>query len=239
MQVILIRDVASVGKQGDVVNVADGYARNYLFPRNLATKADKGALKALEAHRALEHRKGEKHLVSAQDTGSKLHNSTIVIEGKAAKGSTKLYGAITHQDIADAIKDQLKIEVDKRRIMLENPVKSLGTYRVPIRLHTQVVADVRLVVIGEGEEVPPLEPISEAEAPAPETAEAAAPLEASAEAAVVESAQPAEPAESEAAVEPPAEAVAEAPAEVAHEAVAETAESQEPEPPAEDQEEQA
>ena len=173
MKVILTRDVATVGKQGDVVTVADGYARNYLFPRNLAAKADKGALKALDVRVALEKHKGEKHLTTAQSIAEKLHNSTIVIEGKAAKGSTKLYGAITHQDVADAIHDQLKMEVDKRRIMLESPIKSLGIYKVPIRMHSQVAADVRLVVIGEGEEVPLLEPI---ESPVPEPV-AAPPVE--------------------------------------------------------------
>ena len=184
MKVILTRDVATVGKQGDVVNVADGYARNYLFPRNLAAKADKGALKALDARVALEKHKGEKHLTTAQSVAEKLHNSTIVIEGKAAKGSTKLYGAITHQDVADAIHDQLKMEVDKRRIMLESPIKSLGTYQVPIRMHSQVAADVRLVVIGEGEEVPLLEPIK---ASAPEPV-AAAPVEVAPAEPIVESA---------------------------------------------------
>ena len=93
MKVILTRDVASVGKQGDIANVADGYARNYLFPRSLAIKADKGAMQALEARNALEKHRGEKHLTGAQGTAERLHNSTIVLEGKAAKGSTKLYGA--------------------------------------------------------------------------------------------------------------------------------------------------
>ncbi len=161
MKVILTRDVAMVGKQGDIVNVADGYARNYLFPRNLAVKAEKGAIKAHEQRIALEQRKGEKYLQAAQSIAEKLHNSTIVIEGKAGAGSTKLYGAITHQDIADAIKDQVKVDIDKRKVMLESPIKSKGTYRIPIRLHTQVAADVRLVVIGEGEEVPPEEPVTE------------------------------------------------------------------------------
>ena len=158
MKVILTRDVAMVGKQGDIVNVADGYARNYLFPRNLAVKAEKGAIKAHDERVALEQRKGEKHLQAAQAVAEKLQNATIVIEGKAGAGSTKLYGAITHQDIAEAIKDQVKVDVDKRKVMLENPIKSRGTFRIPIRLHSQVTAEVRLVVIGEGEEVPREEP---------------------------------------------------------------------------------
>jgi len=171
MKVILTRDVSLVGKQGDVVTVADGYARNYLLRRNLAVKADKGALKALDQKIALEQHKGEKHLTSARDVAERLHNSRIVIEGRAARGSTKLYGAITHQDIADAIESQLKMEVDRRRIMLEGPIKSLGTYRVPIRLHSQVAADVRLVVIGEGEEAPPMDIEPAADIPAEMAAE--------------------------------------------------------------------
>ena len=205
MKVILTRDVAAVGKQGDLVTVADGYARNYLFPRSLAIKADRGALKAREDRLASEQRKGAKHLTTAQSVAERLHNSTVVIEGKAAMGSTKLYGAITHQDISDAIKDQLKIEVDKRRVMLENPVKSLGTYRVPIRLHSEVAANVRLVVIGEGEEVPLLEPIGEEAEAAAEAAPAAAVSEPVAEVAVAEPAVEEAVAAEPVSEEPPAE----------------------------------
>ncbi|MDH7480436.1 MAG: 50S ribosomal protein L9 [Armatimonadota bacterium] len=148
MKVILTREVKSLGKANDIVNVAEGYARNYLFPRKLAVPADKAHLAELEKRKKVEEIRGEKLREEAKDIAERLSEIQITVTGKVGSG-TKLYGSITHADIADALEKQTGIKIDKRKIELEEPIKSLGTYDVPIRLHKDAVAHVKVEVIGE------------------------------------------------------------------------------------------
>ena len=150
MKVILTREVTSLGRRDDIVNVAEGYARNYLFPRNMAVPANGTHLAQLEKRRKLDESRGEKVLEEAKDLTERLNEVQITIKGKVGAG-TKLYGSVTHADIADALEQQTEIKIDKRKIEMEEPIKSLGTYDVPIRLHKDAVAHIKVEVVGEGE----------------------------------------------------------------------------------------
>ena len=145
MKVILNQTVPNVGKQYSVVTVADGYARNYLFPRNLAILADKKQINALERRnaRVAEKTAGEK--TSAESLREVLNGKSIRIEGQVGQG--KLFGAITSQNIADAIKSQLGHEIDRKKIALVDPIKRLGSYRVEIDLHHSVDAVITVNVV--------------------------------------------------------------------------------------------
>ena len=162
MKVILNQTVPKVGKEGSVVTVADGFARNYLFPRGLAILADKKQVEALGKRNAriAERTAGQK--TSASDVRDKLNGQTVRIEGKVGRDSTKLFGAITSQDVVDAIKSQLKIDVDKKNVALIEPIKRLGIHEVEIDLHREVEAKVRVEVF---------DPNAVVEAPKPEAVE--------------------------------------------------------------------
>jgi len=138
MKVILNQTVPKVGKEGAVVNVADGFARNYLFPRGLAILADKKQIGALEKRnaRVLERTAGQKS--SAEELREKLHLQTVRIPGKVGKDSTKLFGAVTSQDVVDAIKTQLHFDIDKKQVALIEPIKRLGLHEVELDLHREV-----------------------------------------------------------------------------------------------------
>lgn len=148
MKVILTRDVKELGKAGSVVNVAEGYARNFLLPRKLATIADEGAMKNLETKKKVLEIKGEKVLAEAEQIAGQINNLKITISGKAGAGS-KLYGSVTSQDIADALTKQHNIKVDKRKIHIDEPIKSVGSYQVPIKLHHDVSAIIHVEVVGK------------------------------------------------------------------------------------------
>lgn len=146
MKVILHRDVDKVGRDGEVVTVSDGYARNYLFPRKLAVEAIGGALKNIQLRQALEERRSEKLLTQANQSAQALEGKSVTIEAKAGS-ENRLYGSVTSQDIADAITKSLGVSVDKRKIQLIDPIKSMGTYTVPIKLHRDVQVPVTVEVV--------------------------------------------------------------------------------------------
>lgn len=148
MKVILTREVKGLGRTDDIVNVAEGYARNYLFPRKLAMEATKITLAEVEKRRKIEEAKGEKAVEESKELAERIAGVQVTIQGKVGTG-TKLYGSITPTDIADALKEQTGLEVDKRKIELDEPIKSLGTYDVPINLHREAVASVKVEVVGE------------------------------------------------------------------------------------------
>jgi large subunit ribosomal protein L9 len=145
MNVILQKDVVKVGKEGDVVVVADGYARNYLFPRGLAVSASGGALKNLEARHAAEERKSEAQLAQAQQDQAALEGKTVKITTKAGAGD-RLYGSITSGDIAAALKSDLGVTVDKRRVLLMDPIRAVGTFHVDVKLHKDITVPVTVAV---------------------------------------------------------------------------------------------
>ena len=145
MKIILNQTVPKLGKQGSVVTVADGYARNYLFPRKLAILADKNQLKALEVRNARVAAKTAGVKAAAEKLREELNGKSVRIVGQVGQG--KLFGAITSQNVADAIKSQLGHDVEKRMIALVEPIKSLGAHRVEIDLHHSVDAIITVNVV--------------------------------------------------------------------------------------------
>lgn len=148
MKVILTKDVKDLGKAGQVINAADGYARNYLLPRKLAIEADAGALAALDRKKKILEVKGEKMLAEAQEIAEKINNLKVTVSGKAGSG-TRLYGSITNQEIADALLAQHSISVDKRKIHITEPIKNIGTFEVPVKLHHDVTATIHVEVVAQ------------------------------------------------------------------------------------------
>lgn len=148
MKVILLQDIEHKGKQGDVVSVADGYARNYLYPRKLAIEAGGGALKNLQAKNAQEERKTEKLRADADRTAELLTDKTITLTVKAGENS-RLYGRVTAADIAEAVEKDLAVKLDKRKVGLLDPIKTVGEYDIPIKLHREVTVPLKVAVVAE------------------------------------------------------------------------------------------
>ncbi len=148
MKVILMQDIAHQGKQGEVVLVADGYARNYLFPRKLAVEAGGGAMKNLLAKQALEDRRTEKLRTEADLTAEQLQDKTVTLTVKAGENS-RLYGRVTAADIAEAVARDLSVKLDKRKVGLLDPIKAVGEYEVPIKLHREVTVPLKVAVVAE------------------------------------------------------------------------------------------
>lgn len=146
MKVILSQAVPKLGKEGQIVNVADGYARNFLFPRGLAVLADKGQIATLEKRQARLAAKSAETLSDAEKQKEKLDGKTIRIQGKVGRDTGRLFGAITAQDVADAIKSQLKVEVERKRIALVQPIKRLGHFDLDLDLHHEVDAKIHVEV---------------------------------------------------------------------------------------------
>ena len=145
MKVILKQDVANLGGAGDIVDVADGYGNNYLLPRNLAMMASKGAVKDAELMRQSRVKREAKSLGEAQELKEKLEARPVTVAAKAGEDGT-LYGSVGNTVVAQAIKDQLGITVDRRRIPMEKPFKHLGTEEIEVRIHPELTATIRVEV---------------------------------------------------------------------------------------------
>lgn len=146
MKVILNQTVPKVGKAGAVVTVADGYARNFLFPRGLAVVADRRQVAALEKKRAYVAQKAEGQRAEAEALKGRLDGQTLRIEGKVGADGKRLFGAITSARIAEALKAAHGVELDTRQIALVEPIKRLGTFPVELDLSTSVDANITVVV---------------------------------------------------------------------------------------------
>jgi len=147
MEVILREDVDKLGSRGQVVKVAPGYARNFLLPKRLAVQATEANKKIVEQERQAHLRKEAKAKSEAEDLGNLMGNVTVTIRQKAGEND-QLFGSVTSKDIADALAAQ-NYTIDRRRIVLEDPIKQLGEYKVPVRLHKEVSVDVTVVVAKE------------------------------------------------------------------------------------------
>jgi large subunit ribosomal protein L9 len=150
MQVILTQDLVKVGKEGDIVKVADGYGRNYLIPRKLAMVASPGAIKTVQVRQAKEAERSAQILASATAAKESLDGKTVTIKVKVGKEG-RLYGSITASDVAEAVLAEYKITLDKRRVSLHNPIKKTGDYSIPVRLHTDVTFDLAVTVVATAE----------------------------------------------------------------------------------------
>lgn len=145
MKVIFLKDVKGTAKKGELKEVSDGYARNFLIPKGVAKEATSGSINDLKQQKAAEDFKKQKEEEQAVELGNKLKTLSITIFSKAGDGG-KLFGSITSKDIADRLKKEHSIEVDKRKILLEDHIKSLGSHIVPIKLHTNVTSEIRVDV---------------------------------------------------------------------------------------------
>lgn len=139
MKVVLLQDVKSLGKKGELVNVSDGYARNFLFPKGLAKEANAQAMNELKNAEQSKKFKKETEIAAAQKAKAELEGSKFVIKAKAGE-SGKLFGSITPKEISAEIKRQKGIDADKRRIILKEDIKTLGEYEVEIKLYTDISA---------------------------------------------------------------------------------------------------
>lgn len=145
MIVILIKDVKGVGKAGEVVKVSDGYARNMLLPRGLATEATEGNVKSLEKQKAIKEEQKRKELAEAKELAEKIGQLRVTIKTKSGEGG-RLFGSITTKDIADALAEQHKISIDKRKFVLENPIKHTGDFELDIKIYSEVTAKLKVTV---------------------------------------------------------------------------------------------
>ena len=146
MRVILRDDVAAVGHKGDVVDVADGFARNFLVPKGLAMAASPGALAQASAMREARAKKQARNREAAEQVAKQLTSAVVSVPAKAGADG-RLFGAVTPADLVAAVLAQTGVELDRRRVQPSEPIKALGAHEVPVRLHPEVEARVRLEVV--------------------------------------------------------------------------------------------
>jgi large subunit ribosomal protein L9 len=145
MKVIFLQDVKGRGKKGEIKNVADGYAHNFLFKKNLAIEATPGNLKALEAQKKKEAELAKQELENAKQLKEVLENMTVELKAKAGEGG-RLFGSVTSKQIAEELNKTHQIKIDKRKIELDDAIRSLGYTNVPIKLHPEVTAVLKVHV---------------------------------------------------------------------------------------------
>ena len=145
MKVILIEDVKSLGKKGEMVNVSDGYARNALFPKKLALEANAKNINDLKLQKAHEEKKAKEALANAKAFAAEIATKEIQVSIKVGEGG-KTFGSISSKEIAEAAKAQLGYDLDKKKIQISTPIKALGTTSVGIKLHPKVTAELKVVV---------------------------------------------------------------------------------------------
>lgn len=145
MKVILLKDIKGLGKAGDLVNAKTGYARNFLLPKGDAIEATPANLEKWKKDQAEISKREETEHKEALELKKKIEDISVVLEGKAGEGG-RLFGSITSKDIADALKKQHKIEVDRRKIELKDNIKTLGTTEVDIRVYSEITAKLKINV---------------------------------------------------------------------------------------------
>lgn len=145
MKVILQQEVKKLGKAGEILEVSEGYARNFLLPKQLAIPATSTNVNAVQQKKASEQRKAAQANDEAKVMASQLSKVSVKLSVKLGEGG-KLFGSITAKDVADALKEQYGIDMDKRKIEIKEAIKALGTYPVTVRLHPEIAAKIELVV---------------------------------------------------------------------------------------------
>ena len=148
MMVILNRDVKGTGKAGDVVKVSDGYARNMLLPKGYAKEATEGNIRSLEKQKAIAAEKKAEEKARAEEQAKKISELSVTIKTKAGDGG-KIFGSITSKDIAEALNKQHGIDVDKKKIQMEAPIKQTGETTVNVKLYFEVSAQLKVIVEAE------------------------------------------------------------------------------------------
>ena len=145
MKVILLEDVKSLGKKGELVEVNDGYARNFILAKKLGVEATARNMNDLKLKKAHEDKLAAQRLEEAKAFAEELKNGQVTLKTKAGEGG-KLFGSISSKEIAQAAKEQQGLDIDKKKLVLPNPIKAVGTTVVPIKLHPQVTGELKVVV---------------------------------------------------------------------------------------------
>ena len=145
MKVILTEDVKSLGKKGDIVNVNDGYARNFILPKKLGVEANGKNLNDLKLQKDNQAKIAKEHLEAAKELAAKLQAGKIELAIKMGEGG-KAFGSVSSKEIATEVKNQMGYEIDKKKIQLKDAIKTLGTHTVPVKLHAKVTAELKVVV---------------------------------------------------------------------------------------------
>ncbi len=145
MKVILLQDVKSVGKRGDVVEVSDGYAKNFIFKKKLGTPADSKNLNDLKLQKANEEKVAAENLADAQEFSKQIESRTVVVRLKAGEGG-RTFGSVSSKEIAQEAKAQFDMDIDKKKIVLPEAIKAFGTFEIPVKLHPKVTATLKVKV---------------------------------------------------------------------------------------------
>ena len=148
MKVILLEDVKSLGKKDDIVEVKEGYARNFLFTKNLGVPADPKNMNDVKLRKAKEAKVAAQKLAEAKELAEKLEKATLTCRVKAGKDG-KVFGSVSSKEIAEEMKKQNGIEIDKKKLVVTEPIKNLGTYKITAKLHPEVNAVVTVDVLAE------------------------------------------------------------------------------------------
>lgn len=146
MEVILLEDVKSLGKKGEIVKVSDGYARNFILPKKLGVEKTAKAMNELNQAKAAEEKRQREILESAEELAKAIKAKSITLSIKSGEGG-RTFGSVSTKEIAAAIKEQLGLEVDKKKLQLAEPIRSLGTVHVPVKLHPKVTAELTVKVV--------------------------------------------------------------------------------------------
>lgn len=145
MKVVLLKDIKGTGKKGEIINASDGHARNYLIPRGLAKEATDSAMKEMEHQNASKRKKEQELLDEAKALAAEIEKIEVKFVAKAGEGG-RLFGSITNKDIAEELKKKHKIDIDKKKIVLEQPIRTLGTINVTIKVYPKVVTKIKVHV---------------------------------------------------------------------------------------------
>ncbi|MCI8515318.1 MAG: 50S ribosomal protein L9 [Hungatella sp.] len=148
MQIVLLEDVKSLGKKGELVKVSEGYARNFILPKKLGVEATSKNLNDLKLKKANEEKVAAKQLADARELAGKLEKSSVTLAIKAGDNG-KAFGSVSGKEIGKAIQEQLGLDVDKKKLVLPEPLKTFGTHEVPIKLHREVTAKLAVKVVEE------------------------------------------------------------------------------------------
>ena len=146
MNIVLLEDVKALGKKGEVVKVNDGYARNFILPKKLGVEATPKNLNDLKLQKANDAKVAAEQLAAAKELGKQLEEASVTLSIKAGEGG-RAFGSVSSKEIGKAIGDQLGLEIDKKKIVLNDPIKSIGSFEVPIKLHKEVTARLAVKVV--------------------------------------------------------------------------------------------
>lgn len=146
MQIILTQDVKALGKKGEMVNVSDGYARNFILPKKLGVEANAKNLNDLKLQKAAEEKRQKEILEEAKVLGKDIESKTLEVRIKTGEGG-RTFGSISSKEIAQELKFQYGLDIDKKKLQVNDPIKTLGTHTVPVKLHPQVTAELKVKVV--------------------------------------------------------------------------------------------